>query len=140
MKNYYLTLYLIVVFLLILSINVKGMIFQCENGYSYKIDIIKKDISKVYFKTLDEDWKIVENVNITDKEYELFIPNSTYLSCSNKNLSICNFSTLITNNPSLGEINVREVVLNNCYIGTMGCNQYYRGMQLNQRRCKLLTK
>ena len=36
----------------------------------------------------------------------------------------------------LNRARVSEVVDNDCFIGTMGCNEYKKGLRLNKRRCK----
>ncbi len=128
---------IIILLIIFTSVNIAytdNILFQCENGFSYKIDYRKND-TFLYFKTSDKDWKKVEKSNISKNKYELFLPNSRYLQCSDKSLAICYYSTLIKYEADTGKANVREVVINDCYIGTMGCNKYEKGLELNERRC-----
>ena len=134
MKNIFIQLYSIIVFIFLFSINSNAMIFECENGFTYKIENYKNQLF-VYYKELNKDWKAIVNSNISENKYELILPNSQYLGCANKNLAICNYNTLITYKPSTGEANVREVIRNDCFIGTMGCNEYEKGLMLNQSFC-----
>lgn len=128
----------LIIFSFLYSINSKAIIFECENNYSYKID--KKDSQTVYFyKKINTDWQSIKNVKIGDNKFEYFLPNSTYLACSDKKLNVCNYKTLISFNLSNKEADVREVVLDDCYIGTMGCNKYEKGLELNQRRCNIIN-
>ena len=108
------------------------LLFECENGFSYKIN--KNSTS--FYRNINGIWKKIDKVKFLENKYELFIPNSNYLSCSNKDLPICNFSKMITYNPKKKEVNVREIIQNDCYIGTMGCNKYSKGLELNQKRCR----
>ena len=127
-----------IIFSFLYSINSKAIIFECENNYSYKID--KKDSQTVFFfKKIKKDWQSIKNVKIGDNKFEYFLPNSTYLACSDKKLNVCNYKTLISFNLSNKEADVREVVLDDCYIGTMGCNKYEKGLELNQRRCNIIN-
>ena len=127
-----------IVFSFLYSINSNAIIFECENNNSYKID--KKDSQTVYFyKKINTDWQSIKNVKIGDNRFEYFLPNSTYLACSDKKLNVCKYKTLISFNLSNKEADVREVVLDDCYIGTMGCNKYEKGLELNQRRCNIIN-
>ena len=123
----------------LLLINVYCMssekLYKCENGFSYKINNNK---NKSFFKKQDEIWKEIKKVNYFENKYELFIPNNTYLSCSNKSLPTCTYSLILIDDPINKNISVKEVVLNDCYIGTMGCNKYDKGLELNLRRCKIV--
>ena len=110
-------------------------LYECENGFSYKINNNK---TKSFFKKQDEIWKEIKKVNYFENKYELFIPNNTYLSCSNKSLPTCTYSLILIDDPINKNISVKEVVLNDCYIGTMGCNKYDKGLELNLRRCKIV--
>ena len=112
----------------------ENILFKCENGFTYKVEYYKKR-PFIYYKELNKDWKTVVNSNILINKYELILPESQYLGCKNKNLDICEYTTLVTYKPSTGEANVREVIRNDCFIGTMGCNKYQKGLELNQRRC-----
>ena len=127
---------MIKILLLILFISLNAhtdqLLFECENGFSYKI--YKNGTS--FYKNINEIWNKIDKVNVLENKYELFIPNSNYLSCSNKNLPICNFSKMITYNSKKKEVNVREIIQNDCYIGTMGCNKYSKGLELNIKRCR----
>tara|TARA_A100001011_G_scaffold395356_1_gene490096 strand:+ start:3560 stop:4021 length:462 start_codon:yes stop_codon:yes gene_type:complete len=138
MKNIFMQLYSIIVFTFLFSINSNAMIFECENGFTYKIENYKNQLF-IYYKELNKDWKAIVNSNISENKYELILPNSQYLGCANKNLAICNYNTLITYKPSTGEANVREVIRNDCFIGTMGCNKYKKGLELNLRRCNVIN-
>ena len=138
MKNIFIQLYSIIVFIFLFSINSNAMIFECENGFTYKIENYKNQLY-IYYKELNKDWKAIVNSNILENKYELILPNSQYLGCANKNLAICNYNTLITYKPSTGEANVREVIRNDCFIGTMGCNKYEKGLELNLRRCNVIN-
>ena len=127
-----------IIFSFLYSINSNAIIFECENNYSYKID--KKDSQTVYFyKKINTDWQSIKNVKIGDNKLEYFLPDSTYLECSDKKLNVCKYKTLISFNLSTKEADVREVVINDCYIGTMGCNKYEKGLELNQRRCNIIN-
>ena len=127
-----------IIFTFLYAINSNAIIFECENNYSYKID--KKDSQTVYFyKKINTDWQSIKNVKIGDNKFEYFLPNSTYLACSDKKLNVCNYKTLISFNLSNKEADVREVVLDDCHIGTMGCNKYEKGLELNQRRCNIIN-
>lgn len=138
MKKTFSQFYFFIIFSFLYSINSKAIIFECENNYSYKID--KKDSQTVYFyKKINTDWQSIKNVKIGDNKFEYFLPNSTYLACSDKKLNVCNYKTLISFNLSNKEADVREVVLDDCYIGTMGCNKYEKGLELNQRRCNIIN-
>ena len=127
-----------IIFSFLYSVNSKAIIFECENSYSYKID--KKDSQTVFFfKKINKDWQSIKNVKIGDNKLEYFLPDSTYLECSDKKLKVCKYKTLISFNLSTKEADVREVVINDCYIGTMGCNKYEKGLELNQRRCNIIN-
>ena len=127
-----------IIFSFLYSINSKAIIFECENNYSYKID--KKDSQTVYFyKKINTDWLSIKNVKIGYNKFEYFLPNSTYLECSDKKLNVCKYKTIISFNLSTKQADVREVVLDDCYIGTMGCNKYEKGLELNQRRCNIIN-
>ncbi len=116
------------------NIYAKSLLFQCENKFSYKIEYYNKQ-SHLFFRELNKDWRKVEKANMSENKYELFLPDSSYLGCTDKSLAICRFSTLIIYKPASGEANVREVISNDCFIGTMGCNKYNKGSELNLRRC-----
>ena len=137
MNIYFLKINLFFILIFIFYFDVTAKTFVCENGYSYKIDYDTSN-PKYFFKKSNEDWKIIKKIKILEHRYEFILPNSNYLACSDKSLNVCEFSTLIKYNPNTNQANIREVVLNNCYIGTMGCNQYNKGLELNQRRCKVI--
>ena len=109
--------------------------FTCENNYSYKLVNLKNG-QKSYFKYKKNNWTEVKNFNISGKNLELFIPNMEYLACSDESLPVCKYSIRIKNFKGKRPT-VTEVVLNDCYIGTMGCNKYKQGLELNQSFCKL---
>ena len=127
-----------IIFSFLYSININAIIFECENNYSYKID--EKDSQTIYFyKKINTDWQSIKNVKVSDNKLEYFLPDSTYLECSDKKLNVCKYKTLISFNLSTKEADVREVVLDDCHIGTMGCNKYEKGLELNQRRCNIIN-
>ena len=138
MKKTFTQFYFFIIFSFLYSFNSKAIIFECENNYSYKID--KKDSQTVFFfKKINKDWQSIKNVKIGDNKLEYFLPDSTYLECSDKELKVCKYKTLISFNLSTKEADVREVVIDDCYIGTMGCNKYEKGLELNQRRCNIIN-
>jgi hypothetical protein len=137
MKKFFITFYFYIVIIFLYSINSNAIVFECENGYSYKMD--KKDSETVFFfKKITSNWQSIENVKIINNKLEYYLPDSTYLACSDKKLNICKYKSLVTYNPSNKEANVREVVLDDCFIGTMGCNKYEKGLELNHRRCNVI--
>ena len=109
------------------------ILFDCENSFSYKIS----QNNDYFYKSDDKIWKKIDKVTVLKNKYELLIPNSTYQSCSNKDLPICHYNTVITYNSAKNKANVREIIRNDCFIGTMGCNNYSKGLELNQKRCKV---
>ena len=72
-----------------------------------------------------------------NNKIEYFLPNSTYLACSDKELNVCKYKTLITFNSATQVADVREIIISDCFIGTMGCNKYEKGLELNLRRCQI---
>ena len=136
MKKVFIQLCPIIVLSFFYSINSITMVFECENGYSYKIDR-KENQSTYYFKKVDLKWQSVKKVKEINNKIEYFLPNSTYLACSNKELNVCKYKTLITYNFATQIANVREIVVADCFIGTMGCNKYEKGLELNLRKCKI---
>ena len=127
-----------ILFSFLYSINSNAIVFECENNNSFKID--KKNSQTMYFyKKINTDWQSIKNVKIGNNKLEYYLPNSTYLECSNKKLNVCKYKTLISFNLSTKEADVREVVLDDCHIGTMGCNKYKKGLELNQRRCNIIN-
>lgn len=97
-------------------------------------------MSNLYFfiKKKNTKWQSINNVKKSNNKLEFFLPESTYLACSDKKLNICNYKSLILFDISTKQASVREVVINDCYIGTMGCNKYEKGLELNQRRCNII--
>ena len=138
MKKVFIQLYFIIAYAFLYSINSNAMIFECENGYSYKIDR-KNNQSIYYFKKLDTNWQSIKNVIEVNNKLEYYLPDSTYLACSDKKLNVCRYKSLITYNSSTKAANVREVIIADCFIGTMGCNKYEKGLELNLRRCNLIN-
>ena len=134
MKKVSIQLYSIIVSIFLYSFSSGAIIFECENGYSYKIDR-KTNNSKFYFKKVDSKWQSIKKVKEINNKIEYSLPNSTYLACSDKELNICKYKTLITYNSTTQKANVREIIIADCYIGTMGCNKYEKGLELNLRRC-----
>ena len=138
MKKVFIQLYFIIAYAFLYSINSNAMIFECENGYSYKID--RKDNQSIYyFKKLDTNWQSIKNVIEVNNKLEYYLPDSTYLACSDKKLNVCRYKSLLTYNSSTQTANVREVIIADCFIGTMGCNKYEKGLELNLRRCNLIN-
>ena len=136
MKKVSIQLYSIIVSIFLYSFSSGAIIFECENGYSYKIDRNTNN-SKFYFKKVDSKWQSIKKVKEINNKIEYSLPNSTYLACSDKELNICKYKTLITYNSTTQKANVREIIIADCYIGTMGCNKYEKGLELNLRRCQV---
>ena len=136
MKKVSIQLYSIIVSIFLYSLSSSAIIFKCENGYSYKIDRNTNN-SKFYFKKVDSKWQSIKKVKEINNKIEYSLPNSTYLACSDKELNICKYKTLITYNSTTQKANVREIIIADCYIGTMGCNKYEKGLELNLRRCQV---
>ena len=137
MKKIFSHFYLVIIFAFLYSINSNAIIFECENEYSYKMN--KKDEQLIFFyKKKNTKWQSINNVKKSNNKLEFFLPESTYLACSDKKLNICNYKSLILFDISTKQASVREVVINDCYIGTMGCNKYEKGLELNQRRCNII--
>ena len=127
---------IILIALVLFSKNVfsSEIVLKCENKYSYKVIKDDNNYNTSYYKYKNEDWVEVKEFKIEDNKIELFIPNMQYLACADKNLPICNYSKLISGYLEKRST-VSEVVLNDCYIGTMGCNEYKKGLKLNQSFC-----
>ena len=136
MKKVSIQLYSIIVSIFLYSFSSVAIIFECENGYSYKIDRNTNN-SKFYFKKVDTKWQSIKKVKEINNKIEYSLPNSTYLACNDKELNICKYKTLITYNSTTQKANVREIIIADCYIGTMGCNKYEKGLELNLRRCQV---
>ena len=136
MKKVSIQLYSIIVSIFLYSFSSGAIIFECENGYSYKIDRNTNN-SKFYFKKVDSKWQSIKKVKEINNKIEYSLPNSTYLARSDKELNICKYKTLITYNSTTQKANVREIIIADCYIGTMGCNKYEKGLELNLRRCQV---
>ena len=137
MKKVFSNFYFVIIFAFLYSINSNAIIFECENEYSYKMN--KKDDQLIFFyKKKNTKWQSINNVKESNNKLEFFLPDSTYLACSDKKLNICNYKSLILFDISTKQASVREVVINDCYIGTMGCNKYEKGLELNQRRCNII--
>ena len=136
MKKLFILLFSLITFIFLYSISPSAITFECENGYSYKIDRYTAH-SEFYFKKIDSNWQPIKKVKEINNKIEYFLPNSTYLACSDKELNICKYKTLITYNPTTQKANVREIIIADCYIGTMGCNKYEKGLELNLRRCQV---
>ena len=136
MKKVSIQLNSIIVSIFLYSFSSGAIIFECENGYSYKINKNTNN-SKFYFKKVASKWQSVKKVKEINNKIEYFLPNSTYLACSDKELNICKYKTLITYNLTTQKANVREIIIADCYIGTMGCNKYEKGLELNLRRCQV---
>ena len=126
----------IIALIFLYSISSGAIIFECENGVSYKIDR-NTNHSKFYFKKVDSKWKSIKKVKEINNKIEYFLPNSIYLACSDKELNVCKYKTLITFNSATQVADVREIIISDCFIGTMGCNKYEKGLELNLRRCQI---
>ena len=100
-------------------------------------EIPKEMKEEFYFKKVDSNWQSTKKAKEINNKIEYFLPNSTYLSCSNKELNVCKYKTLITYNTTTQKANVREIIIADCFIGTMGCNKYEKGLELNIRRCQI---
>ena len=96
-----------------------ALLIRCDNGYSF----------------IKNNWIKVENHSFLNDSVTLFIPELRYLACSDKTLPICSYGIKISKISQSRPI-TQEIVLNNCYIGTMGCNEYNKGLELNQSSCK----
>ena len=128
-------IFLISIFFFSTSLIAKELLFICENNYSYKFVNIKNN-QRSYFKFNNDNWTEIKKFKISENNLELFIPDMKYLGCADESLSVCTYSIRI-NNYSEKRPSVNEVVLNDCYIGTMGCNEYKKGLELNKSYCKL---
>ena len=129
-------MYFIFIFIIFFATNLVAseMTLECENNYSYKI-INKKDNKKIFFKHSTHNWAEIKTFKVSENKLELYIPNMKYLECSDKSLPVCKYSMRIRDFTGKRPI-VTEVVLNDCYIGTMGCNAYEKGLELNKNFCK----
>ena len=136
MKNVIIQLCSIIALFFLYSFSSSAIIFECENGYSFKINK-NTNHSTFYFKKNDSNWRSTKKAKEINNKIEYFLPNSTYLACSNKELNVCKYKTLITYNLATQIANVREIIIADCYIGTMGCNKYEKGLELNLRRCQI---
>ena len=127
--------FVLIIFFVCTNLGSNELIFTCENNYSYKFSNIKNN-QKSFFKYKTDSWIEIRNFHFSENKLELFIPNLEYMGCADKNLAICKYSIRINN---LTEIrpSVTEVVQNDCYIGTMGCNEYKKGLELNKSYCKV---
>ncbi len=129
----------LILIILLLSANqclAKELIFQCEDEFSYKVS----KYNNAYYKKSGEDWKKLNNFNISKNKIEFLIPNLSYLECKGKELPVCNYSKVISGFLNSESIKVSEVVQNDCYVGLMGCNFYRKGLSFNIRTCKYLKK
>ena len=116
------------------------LIFQCEDGYSYKITTHEKSVKEAFFKNKTSDWVSVKDIDIANKEFHITLPKNEYLKCSDPTLNVCTFKKVIFYNPkNSNRARISEVVDNDCFIGTMGCNEYKKGLRLNKRRCKKIN-
>lgn len=120
--------------------NSEELIFQCEDGYSYKITNLEKSTKQAFFKNKTSDWLNVKDFEVKDKEFFLTFPKNEYLRCTDQSLSICTFKKVIFYNSKKPiKVLVSEIIENDCFIGTMGCNEYKKGLRLNKRRCKKIN-
>ena len=139
MNKKFIKLYLLMLFVFVNSPNSKAIIFECENGYSYKMKE-KEDQTYFFFKKKYTDWQSIKDVIEINNKLEYFLPDSTYLACKDKILNVCKYKSLITYNLATQVANVREVIIADCFIGTMGCNEYKKGLKLNQSYCTKYNK
>ena len=136
MKKVFIQLCSLITFIILYSISTSAITFECENGYSYRINRYTNH-SEFYFKKIDSNWQPIKNVKEINNKIEYYLPNSTYLACNDKELNICKYKTLITFNSATQVADVREIIIADCFIGTMGCNKYEKGLELNLRRCQV---
>ena len=113
----------------------KELILDCESGYSFKILYPDKSNKAPYFKFKDNGWIEVKKYKFKEDSIELFITDNKYLACADASLPVCNYGILISKISKARPVTY-EVVMNDCYIGTMGCNEYKRGLKLNKSFCK----
>ena len=100
----------------------------------------EKSAQQAFFKNKTSDWVSVKDIDISNKEFHITLPKNEYLKCSDPNLNVCTFKKVIFYNPkNSNRARVSEVVDNDCFIGTMGCNEYKKGLRLNKRRCKKIN-
>ena len=116
----------------------KDLMFECEDGSSYKIQSDLNKLKKAFFKNKEGGWKVIEKFTIKNNKIEFFIPNLTYLPCSDKSLPICFYSKVISEYKDSKISKLSDLVQNDCYIGTMGCNLYQKGLSLNQKYCSVI--
>ena len=105
-----------------------------------RINAINDNKEQDYFKYRDDKWSKIDRFLINYDRIEFFIPNLSYLACSDKNLTICNYSKVISDYKNPTKAILTDVVQNDCYIGTMGCNFYQKGLVLNQVFCSVIKK
>ena len=121
-------------------VSAEELIFHCEDGYSYKIANQEKSTKQAFFKNKTSDWLSAKDFEIKKREFHLTLPKNEYLKCSDPTLNVCTFKKVIFYNPkNSNKARVSEVVDNDCFIGTMGCNEYKKGLRLNKRRCKKIN-
>ena len=124
----------LVLFLFTSSVTSKELIIDCENNFTYKITNYNTNNQNSYYKFNNDDWIEIKHFKIKDNNAEFFIPNMKYLACADESLAVCEYSIRIAEflkkRPT-----VSEVILNDCFIGTMGCNKYEKGLMLNQSFC-----
>jgi hypothetical protein len=121
-------------------VSAEELIFKCEDGYSYKITNHQKSSKQAFFKNKASDWISAKDIDISNTEFHLTLPKNEYLKCSDPTLNVCTFKKVIFYNPkNSNRARVSEVVDNDCFIGTMGCNEYKKGLRLNKRRCKKIN-
>ncbi len=125
----------IALFLLSKSTLSDELVIKCQDNYTYRISTTNLNKNSLFYKYADENWKELEEYKIVGDAVELFIPGLKYLQCSDNNLPVCSYSKLIKSYKS--KPSVSEIVLNDCFIGTMGCNQYKKGLMLNKYHCEL---
>ena len=116
----------------------KELTLKCENGYYYKINYNDKSNITSFYKSKN-NWVEVKNFELSNDKIELFIAYQQYKPCDDYSLPICQFSILISNITTNRPM-TSEKILNNCFIGTMGCNEYKKGLRLNQSYCTKYNK
>ena len=130
----------ILIFLFFFPLSSNELRFECENGTSYKVIDNENTLKEAFYKINQNNWKKVEKFIFKNNEIEFFIPEQSYLACSDKSLPICFYSKVISDYQSFGKAKLTDVVQNDCYIGTMGCNFYNKGLVLNQVHCSVIKK
>ena len=99
----------------------------------------EKKCKTSFFKNKTSDWVSVKDIDISNKEFHITLPKNEYLKCSDPTLMFVLLKSYFLQSKKLNRARVSEVVDNDCFIGTMGCNEYKKGLRLNKRRCKKIN-